>query len=516
MQEKILILDFGGQYNQLIARRVREQNVYCEIKPYTTTLDEIRAFAPMGIIFTGGPNSVYLEESPHVDPEVFRLGVPILGICYGCQLMAHTLGGQVTAAQEDTAREYGKTVTYYDTGCKLFKGIPEQAISWMSHGDYMAKVPEGFALAAHTDACPNAAIADESRCFYGVQFHPEVNHTQFGSRMLRNFLYEVCGAKGTWTMGDFCKNTVAQLRDTIGPKGRVLLALSGGVDSSVLAALLAEAVGDRLTAVFVDHGCMRKNEGDEVEAAFAKWNIHFVRVDAEKRFLDKLKGVEDPQRKRQIIGAEFGYVFLDEAVKFGITKEDFFAQGTIYPDVIESGAGDADVIKSHHNKLLPREVIEQFKAVLEPLDHLFKDEIRLLGKELGLPDYLVHRQPFPGPGLAIRILGDVTKEKLDILREADFIFREEISKADLGDICSQYFAVLTNARSVGVMGDGRTYENVLALRSVTTNDFMTAEWTRIPYEVLDRASVRIVNEVPHITRIVYDITSKPPATVEWE
>ena len=360
MQEKILILDFGGQYNQLIARRVREQNVYCEIKPYTTTLDEIRAFAPMGIIFTGGPNSVYLEESPHVDPAVFRLGVPILGICYGCQLMAHTLGGQVTAAQEDTAREYGKTVTYYDTGCKLFKGIPEQAISWMSHGDYMARVPEGFSLVAHTDACPNAAIADESRGFYGVQFHPEVNHTQFGSLMLRNFLYEVCGAKGTWTMGDFCKNTVAQLRDTIGPKGRVLLALSGGVDSSVLAALLAEAVGDRLTAVFVDHGCMRKNEGDEVEAAFAKWNIHFVRVDAEKRFLDKLKGVEDPQRKRQIIGAEFGYVFLDEAVKFGITKEDFFAQGTIYPDVIESGAGDADVIKSHHNKLLPREVIEQF------------------------------------------------------------------------------------------------------------------------------------------------------------
>ena len=317
MQEKILILDFGGQYNQLIARRVREQNVYCEVKPYTTTLDEIRAFAPMGIIFTGGPNSVYLEESPHVDPEVFRLGVPILGICYGCQLMAHTLGGQVTAAQEDTAREYGKTVTYYDTGCKLFKGIPEQAISWMSHGDYMAKVPEGFALVAHTDACPNAAIADESRGFYGVQFHPEVNHTQFGSRMLRNFLYEICGAKGTWTMGDFCKNTVAQLRDTIGPKGRVLLALSGGVDSSVLAALLAEAVGDRLTAVFVDHGCMRQNEGDEVEAAFAKWNIHFVRVDAEKRFLDKLKGVEDPQRKRQIIGAEFGYVFLD-----GETGED--------------------------------------------------------------------------------------------------------------------------------------------------------------------------------------------------
>ena len=516
MEEKILVLDFGGQYNQLIARRVREQNVYCEIKPYTMTMEEIREFAPMGIIFTGGPNSVYLEESPHVNPEIFRLGVPILGICYGCQLMAHTLGGLVTAAQKDTAREYGKTPTYYDTGCRLFKGIPNQAISWMSHGDYMAKVPDGFALVAHTDACPNAAIADEARGFYGVQFHPEVNHTQYGDQILRNFLYEVCGAKGTWTMGDFCKNTVAELRQTIGPKGRVLLALSGGVDSSVLAALLAEAVGDRLTAVFVDHGLLRKNEGDEVEAAFKKWNIQFVRVNAQQRFLDKLKGVEDPQRKRQIIGAEFGYVFLDEAMKFGITKEDFFAQGTIYPDVIESGAGDADVIKSHHNKLLPREVIEQFQAVLEPLDHLFKDEIRLLGKELGLPDYLVYRQPFPGPGLAIRILGDVTEEKLDILREADFIFRDEIGKAQLGDICSQYFAVLTNAKSVGVMGDGRTYENVLALRSVTTKDFMTAEWTRIPYEVLDRVSVRIVNEVPRINRIVYDITSKPPATVEWE
>ena len=313
----------------------------------------------------------------------------------------------------------------------------------------------------------------------------------------------------------FIDEQVKAVRAQVGDR-KVLLALSGGVDSSVLAALLAEAVGDRLTAVFVDHGCMRKNEGDEVEAAFSKWDMHFVRVDAEQRFLEKLKGVEDPQRKRQIIGAEFGYVFLDEAVKFGITKDDFFAQGTIYPDVIESGAGDADVIKSHHNKLLPREVIAQFQAVLEPLDHLFKDEIRLLGKELGLPDYLVYRQPFPGPGLAIRILGDVTKDKLDLLREADFIFREEIAKADLGDICSQYFAVLTNAKSVGVMGDGRTYENVLALRSVTTKDFMTAEWTRIPYEVLDRVSVRIVNEVPRINRIVYDITSKPPATVEWE
>lgn len=513
--EKILILDFGGQYNQLIARRVRECNVYCEIKPYTLPIEEIKAYQPLGIIFTGGPNSVYLEESPHVDPAIFNLGVPVLGICYGCQLIAHTLGGLVTAAQDNSAREYGKTATYYDTNCKLFKGIPDQGISWMSHGDYMAKAPDGFSLVAHTDACPNAAIADEARGIYGVQYHPEVNHTQHGADMIRNFLYEVCHAKGEWTMDGFCKRTVAQLKEEIG-NGRVLLALSGGVDSSVLAAMLAEAVGERLTCVFVDHGCMRKNEGDEVESAFSKWNVHFVRVDAQDRFLRKLKGVTDPQTKRHIIGAEFGYVFLDEALKFGITKADCFAQGTIYPDVIESGEGEADVIKSHHNKLLPREVIEQFKAVLEPLDHLFKDEIRQLGRELGLPEYLVSRQPFPGPGLAIRILGDVTKEKLDILRDADAIFREEISRSNYSDICSQYFAVLTNAKSVGVMGDGRTYENTVVLRSVTTSDFMTAEWTRIPYDVLDRVSVRIVNEVPHVNRICYDITSKPPATVEWE
>ncbi len=510
--ETVIVLDFGGQYNQLIARRVRENNVYCEIYSYKTDLSVIKAKNPKGIIFTGGPNSVYLEDSPTIDPEIFNWGVPVLGICYGSQLMMHLLGGHVCRAPE---REYGKTEVFVDTNSKMFTDVQPSTICWMSHNDYIEQAAPGFKITAHTVNCPVAAAENAEKGLYAVQFHPEVLHTAEGKKMLRNFVYNVCGCTGDWKMDSFVENNVKALRERIGD-GKVLCALSGGVDSSVLAALLAEAVGDRLTAVFVDHGCMRKNEGDEVEAAFAKWNIHFVRVDAEKRFLDKLKGVEDPQRKRQIIGAEFGYVFLDEAVKFGITKEDFFAQGTIYPDVIESGAGDADVIKSHHNKLLPREVIEQFKAVLEPLDHLFKDEIRLLGKELGLPDYLVHRQPFPGPGLAIRILGDVTKEKLDILREADFIFREEISKADLGDICSQYFAVLTNARSVGVMGDGRTYENVLALRSVTTNDFMTAEWTRIPYEVLDRASVRIVNEVPHINRIVYDITSKPPATVEWE
>ena len=514
--QKVLILDFGGQYNQLIARRVRECNVYCEVKPYTMPMEKIREFDPIGIIFTGGPNSVYLPDSPQVDPAIFRLGVPILGICYGCQLMAHTLGGQVTAAQADTAREYGKTETVYDTTCPLFHSLPEKGISWMSHGDFMAKVPAGFALVGHTAACPNVAIADEARGFYGVQFHPEVNHTENGTAMLRNFLYRVCHAQGDWTMGDFCKSTVADLQAKIGSKGRVLLALSGGVDSSVLAALLAEAVGDRLTCVFVDHGLMRKNEGDEVEAAFAKWDIHFVRVNAEDRFLSKLAGVTDPETKRKIIGAEFGYVFLDEALKFGITKEDFFAQGTIYPDVIESGMGEADTIKSHHNRLLPPEVIAQFKAVLEPLDHLFKDEIRALGREPGLPEYLVMRQPFPGPGLAIRIIGQVTKEKADTLREADWIYRAEIAQAGVDKQLSQYFAVLTNTRSVGVMGDGRTYGYTLALRAVNTSDFMTADWARIPYELLDKISTRIVNEVPGINRIVYDITSKPPATIEFE
>lgn len=514
--EKILVLDFGGQYNQLIARRVREHHVYAEIRPFhKVAVADIIKEGYIGIIFTGGPNSVYDEKAPHVDPAIFGLGIPVLGICYGCQLMAHTLGGEVVAAQEDTAREYGKTETWFDESCPLFADIPEKSITWMSHGDYMAKVPQGFRLVGHTAACPNAAIADESRGFYGVQFHPEVNHTEFGSRMLKNFLFRVCHAHGDWTMGDFCKQVVSEYRERVGD-GRVLLALSGGVDSSVLAALLAEAIGDRLTCVFVEHGCMRKNEGDEVEAAFANRRVNFIRVDAEERFLKKLKGVTDPQEKRRIIGAEFGYVFVEKAKEFGITKKDFFAQGTIYPDVIESGEGDADVIKSHHNRLLPPEIMEQFQDVLEPLKYLFKDEIRQLGKELGLPDYLVHRQPFPGPGLAVRILGEVTKEKLDILREADWIFRQELENSGFSSNCSQYFAVLTNAKSVGVMGDSRSYDNTLALRSVTTDDFMTADWTRIPYEILDRVSVRIVNEVLHINRIVYDITSKPPATVEWE
>lgn len=510
--QKVLILDFGGQYNQLIARRVRECNVYCEVHPYNMPLEKIKAYDPIGIIFTGGPNSVYEETSPHVDAEVFRLGVPILGICYGCQLMAWSLGGSVTAATDATAREYGKTETYFTPTCKLFHNLPEHGVTWMSHGDYMEKVPNGFSLVAHSDNCPNVAICDESRSFYGVQFHPEVNHTENGTKMLRNFLYEVCHAKGDWTMSDYLKTQIAALREKIGD-GKVLLALSGGVDSSVAAALLAQAVGRQLTCVFVDHGLMRKNEGDEVEAAFAKWDINFIRVDAERRFLDKLDGISDPEHKRKIIGEEFIRVFEEEAKKIG--KVDFLVQGTIYPDVIESGLGDSAVIKSHHNVGgLPDYV--DFKEIIEPLRMLFKDETRQLGRELGLPDYLVMRQPFPGPGLAIRIIGDITKEKLDTLRDADAIFREECAKAGEDKNLNQYFAVLTNMRSVGVQGDGRTYDYTLALRAVTTTDFMTADWARIPYDVLDKISVRIVNEVPHINRIVYDITSKPPATIEWE
>ena len=510
--ELVLVLDFGGQYNQLIARRVRECGVYCEVKPYTTPLAELKAMNPIGIIFTGGPNSVYLDTSPQVDPEIFTWGVPILGICYGCQLMAHNLGGLVTPAQEDTAREYGKTVTYYDTSCRLFQDLPEQGISWMSHGDYMAKVPDGFALVGHTDMCPNAAIADEVRGFYGVQYHPEVNHTENGLGMIRNFLYAVCHAKGDWTMGDYCRTAIASIREKVGD-GKVLLALSGGVDSSVAAALLAEAVGSQLTCVFVDHGLMRLNEGDEVEQAFSKWDIQFIRVDAEARFLGKLDGVDDPESKRKIIGEEFIRVFEEESKKIGAV--DFLAQGTIYPDVIESGAGDAAVIKSHHNVGGLPDFVD-FKEILEPLRMLFKDEVRQLGRELGLPEYLVSRQPFPGPGLAIRIIGCITKEKADTLRLADYIFRDEIAKAGEDKNLNQYFAVLTNTRSVGVMGDGRTYDYTLALRAVTTADFMTADWARIPYDVLDKISVRIVNEVQGINRICYDITSKPPATIEWE
>lgn len=510
--QKILILDFGGQYNQLIARRVRECHVYCEVHPYTMTAREIRAFDPIGIILTGGPNSVYTPGSPQLDPAVLLLGVPVLGICYGCQLMAQTLGGRVTPAQDDTAREYGKTETHYNTTCALFAGLPKTGVSWMSHGDWMAKIPEGFARAAWSAACPNVAIADEQRRFYGVQFHPEVSHTEHGMQMLRNFLHAVCRARGDWTMADYKQTAIRQLRERIGT-GEVLLALSGGVDSSVCAALLAEAVGRQLHCVFVDHGLMRLHEGNEVENAFRKWDVDFIRVNAEGRFLEKLAGVSEPEQKRHIIGAEFIRVFERQSKCLGAVE--YLAQGTIYPDVIESGAGAAAVIKSHHNVGgLPDHV--DFKEIIEPLRLLFKDEVRALGRELGLPEYLVSRQPFPGPGLAIRILGEVTKDKADTLRLADTIFREELARSG-ADIClSQYFAVLTNARSVGVMGDGRSYDYTLALRAVTTDDFMTADWARIPYDILDRVSGRIVNEVRGVNRVVYDITSKPPATVEWE
>ena len=510
--QTVIVLDFGGQYDQLIARRVRELGVYCEVKPYTAPLAELEALAPIGIIFTGGPGSVYDPAAPHADPALFTWGVPILGICYGCQLLAHHLGGRVIAAQGGSAREYGKTETTFDTECRLFRGLPAQSVTWMSHGDYMEAVPEGFRLCARSAACPNVAIADEARGFYGVQFHPEVGHTERGLDMLRNFLYEVCGATGDWTMGDYKGSAIRRLREEIGD-GEVLLALSGGVDSSVAAALLAEAVGRQLTCVFVDHGLMRLDEGDEVEAAFSKWDIRFIRVDAEERFLARLSGVTEPEAKRKIIGEEFIRVFEAEAKKIG--KVDYLAQGTIYPDVIESGAGDAAVIKSHHNVGgLPACV--DFKEIVEPLRLLFKDEVRALGRELGLPEHLVSRQPFPGPGLAIRILGEVTREKLDMLRQADSIFRGEIAQAGLGGTMDQYFAVLTDMRSVGVMGDGRSYDYALALRGVTTSDFMTADWARIPYDVLDRVSVRVVNEVPHINRVLYDITSKPPATIELE
>ena len=510
--QKILILDFGAQYSQLIARRVREQNVYCEVKPFSISAQQVRAFDPIGIILSGGPQSVYAAGSPQVDPDLFTLGVPVLGICYGCQLIAHTLGGEVTAAQDDTAREYGKTRTVFDTSCRLFAGLKAESVTWMSHGDYMAKVPAGFALCAHSGACPTVGICDEQRRFYGVQFHPEVNHTEQGAQILHNFLYAICGAAGDWTMADYRQTAIRSIRETVG-SGRALLALSGGVDSSVAAALMAEAIGSQLTCVFVDHGLMRKDEGDEVEAAFSKWDIHFVRVNAEERFLAKLAGVSDPETKRKIIGEEFIRVFEAEAKKIGTV--DFLVQGTIYPDVIESGLGNSAVIKSHHNVGgLPDYV--DFKQIIEPLRMLFKDEVRQLGRELGLPEYLVMRQPFPGPGLAIRVIGDITKDKLDTLREADFIFRDEVAKAGYDREMNQYFAVLTSMRSVGVMGDGRTYDYTLALRGVTTTDFMTADWARIPYDLLDRVSTRIVNEVRGINRIVYDVTSKPPATIEWE
>ena len=511
-KQTVLVLDFGGQYNQLIARRVREQNVYCEVKSYKTPISEIRSMQPAGIIFTGGPKSVYLADSPRMDKEIFTLGVPILGICYGAQFLVYGLGGEIGAASAEAAAEFGRTDCEFDTGSPLFSKLKKKSVVWMSHNDYIKKLPSGFRSIAHSEKCPYGAIENAEKKFYGTQFHPEVNHTEQGFDMLGNFLKNVCGCNGDWTMESYAETATRELREKIG-SGKALLALSGGVDSSVACKLLANAIGSQLTCIFVDHGLMRKNEGDEVEAAFKDSGVNFVRVNAGERFLGKLAGVSDPERKRKIIGEEFIRVFEEEAKKIG--KVDFLVQGTIYPDVIESGLGDADVIKSHHNVGgLPDYV--DFKEIVEPLRLLFKDEVRALGIALGLSDKLVWRQPFPGPGLAIRIIGDITPEKVAILQDADAIFREEIAAAKLDRSINQYFAVLTNMRSVGVMGDGRTYDYTLALRGVSTTDFMTADFSRIPYDVLEKVSVRIVNEVKHINRIVYDITSKPPATIEWE
>ena len=511
MNEKILVLDFGGQYDQLIARRVREQHVYAEIRGYDhITADEIEENGYKGIIFTGGPNSVYEENSPQCDPVIFELGIPILGICYGDQLMAHLLGGQVKSAE--ACSEYGKTRVFV-TGSLLFEGIPEENVCWMSHTDYIAELPEGFRTVAVTEKCTCAAMEDVKRKLYGVQFHPEVNHTVYGKQMLYNFLFEICGCRGDWKMEDYLEHSIERYRRELAGK-KVLLALSGGVDSSVAAVLLQKAIGDDLTCVFVDHGLLRKNEGDFVEKTFREtFGMNLIRIDAEERFLTKLKGVTEPEKKRKIIGEEFIRVFEDEGKKLG--KMDILAQGTIYPDVVESGKGDAAVIKSHHNVGGLPDVIA-FEAVVEPLRELFKDEVRKLGEQMGLPHQLVWRQPFPGPGLAVRVIGEVTKEKLDILREVDAIFCQEVAGDGLENMTNQYFAVLTDLRSVGVKGDARTYGYTVALRAVTTDDFMTAEWTRLPYEVLEKVSNRITNEVAGITRVVYDITSKPPATVEWE
>ena len=507
--ESILVLDFGGQYNQLIARRVREAHVFCEVKPCTIPLSEIVAKNYAGIIFTGGPASVYAKNAPLVDAGIFELGIPILGICYGAQLTAFLLGGKVSSA---ATREYGRTSVFVDTS-KLFKNVPKETTCWMSHTDQISEVPKGFVKTARTAVCPIAAMEDPKKKIYTVQFHPEVMHTPEGMTMLKNFLYDICGCKPTWHMAAFVEDTVKQLREKIGDK-KVLCALSGGVDSSVAAVLVHKAVGKQLTCIFVDHGLLRKNEGDEVEEVFRKqFDINLIRVNVEDRFLAKLAGVSDPEKKRKIIGEEFIRVFEEEAKKIGTV--DFLVQGTIYPDVIESGPGDAAVIKSHHNVGgLPDYV--DFKEIIEPLRLLFKDEVRRSGIELGIPDNLVWRQPFPGPGLAIRVIGEITKEKLDIVRDADAIYREEVAKAGLGRDINQYFAALTNMRSVGVMGDERTYDYAIVLRAVTTTDFMTADWAQIPFPVLEKVSSRIINEVRHVNRVLYDITSKPPATIEYE
>lgn len=507
IHQTILILDFGGQYKELIARSVRSMKVYSVIKRGNMPISEILEMKPVGIILTGGPSSVYNDDSPKCDPELFKIGIPILGICYGVQLMAYTLGGTVSPCEN---KEYGCIDVDVDSTSELFSGLDAVQTTLMSHTDQIIKLPEGFISTAYSNSCPNAAIENTKAKLYGVQFHPEVERTMHGKDILHRFVYEICGASGNYTVDDYLNEQITEVRTQVGDD-TVLLALSGGVDSSVCAALLSKAIPDRLVCIFVDHGLMRKNEGDEIEAVFSKRRLKFIRINAEKRFLEALKDVSDPEKKRMIIGQEFISVFEEQARLFDNVK--FLAQGTIYPDVIESGIGNSAKIKSHHNVGgLPK--LMEFNSIIEPLRGLFKDEVRILGRKLGLPDFLVQRQPFPGPGLAIRIIGEITKDKLDILRDADAIFRDEIKRSHLKP--DQYFAVLTNIKSVGVMGDDRTYDYAIALRAVKTNDFMTCEYMKLPYKTLDRVSSRIVNEVKNINRILYDITGKPPATIEYE
>ena len=510
--QKIIVLDYGSQYNQLIARRIREFGVFSELKSHKITADEVRAINPIGIILSGGPNSVYAEDAFGIDEEIFELGIPILGICYGMQLLTHKLGGKVVPAGEAGNREYGQSTLRLRAQSELFAGTPEEQVVLMSHGDAVTEIPEGFHLVADSVDCPFAAMEDTKKNFYGIQFHPEVRHTVFGNDILKNFAFSICGAKGDWSMANFVDMQIAQIRETVGDR-KVLLGLSGGVDSSVVGVLLQKAIGDQLTCIFVDHGLLRKGEGDQVmEMLGGKFGLNIIRVDASKRFLDLLAGVDDPEKKRKIIGNEFVHVFDDEASK--LKGVDFLAQGTLYTDIIESGTETAQTIKSHHNVGgLPEDM--QFELI-EPLNTLFKDEVRALGTELGMPDEVVWRQPFPGPGLAIRIMGEITEEKLETVRESDAILREEIAKAGLDRDVWQYLTVNTGVRSVGVMGDGRTYDYTIAIRAITSIDGMTADFAKLPWEVLQKISVRIVNEVDHVNRIVYDITSKPPATVEWE